>query len=428
MLSQDKAVSRSPASRPFFGTSVVRAAFVLAAFGWGVGLYGPPVFLHAVVQRTGWSLALVSSAVTVHFLVGAGVVALLPRLHGRFGLPAVTMVGAVAAAIGVLGWATAGAPWQLFIAVALTGAGWVTMGAVAINAVIAPWFSRERPMALAKAYNGASIGGVLFSPLWVALIAYAGFVSAAIIVGGVMCVVVAALARGVFAKTPASLGQAADGDDPAAPPPPATAAQVHRPLAGRLLWRDRRFVTLAAGMATGLFAQIGMLAHLFSLLVPAMGAQRAGLLMGGATACAIVGRVAVARVMPADADRRLVACAGYAVQMVGTLVLLAAGPEQVGWMVFGVLLFGSGIGNATSLPPLIAQAEFSRDEVQRVVALIVATAQATYAFAPAVFGLLLAAAADGPLRIGGPVAGFFVAVLVVQLATIGLYLAGRVAR
>ena len=32
----------------FYGWRVVGAAFVLAMFGWGVGFYGPPVYLHAV--------------------------------------------------------------------------------------------------------------------------------------------------------------------------------------------------------------------------------------------------------------------------------------------------------------------------------------------------------------------------------------------
>lgn len=52
----------------------------------------------------------------------------------------------------------------------------------------------------------------------------------------------------------------------------------------------------------------------------------------------------------------------------------------------GMMLFGVGIGNATSLPPLIAQAEFPRHQVARVVTLIVAIAQGCYAFAPALFG------------------------------------------
>ena len=104
-------------SRPvFFGWHVVAAAFVLAIFGWGVGFYGPPVYLHAVREARGWSLALVSLAVTVHFLVGAAVVANLPKLYRRFGVAAVTKAGAVSLALGILGWAMAREPWQLFAA------------------------------------------------------------------------------------------------------------------------------------------------------------------------------------------------------------------------------------------------------------------------------------------------------------------------
>ena len=62
-----------------------------AAFGWGLGLHmarrSTP---DAVREARGWSLLLVSTAVTVHFLFGAIVVANLPRLYSRFGIPTVT--------------------------------------------------------------------------------------------------------------------------------------------------------------------------------------------------------------------------------------------------------------------------------------------------------------------------------------------------
>ena len=51
-------------------------------------------------------------------------------------------------------------------------------------------------------------------------------------------------------------------------------------------------------MALGLFAQIGLITHLFSLLVPALGAQRAALAMGLATGSAIAGRTLVGWVSP----------------------------------------------------------------------------------------------------------------------------------
>src|SRR4249920_1798430 len=303
---------------PLFGRRVVRAAFALAMFGWGIGFYGPPVYLHAVIERTGWSLAWVSTAVTLHYLFGALVVAQLPRLHARFGVGVTAVVGAVIATLGVLGWATCNQPWHLIAAALLSGGGWVTMGAVAVNAVIAPWFVRTRPAALAKAYNGASIGGVVFSPLWVALIGAWGFANAALAVGLATIGVMAWLHKTVFAVTPTSVGQLADGD--AAPVPASSGAAIEAPaLVGASLWRDRRFQTLALGMAIGLFAQIGLLAHLFVLLVPVLGAQAAGWAMGFGTACAIAGRYIVAWSMPVGADRRTVAAIAYGVQLIGTL-------------------------------------------------------------------------------------------------------------
>src|ERR1043165_8726847 len=87
----------------FYGWRVVAAVFVLATFGWGLGFYGPPVYLHAVHESRGWSLNVISTAVTVHFLFGAIVIANLPRLYARFGLARVTKAGSVALAIGVAG-------------------------------------------------------------------------------------------------------------------------------------------------------------------------------------------------------------------------------------------------------------------------------------------------------------------------------------
>lgn len=404
----------SPA--PFFGRRVVAAAFVLAVFGWGLGFYGPPVYLQSVREARDWSVVLVSSAVTLHFLVGAVVVANLPALYRRFGLPAVTKAGAVLLALGIVGWAVAQQPRQLLLATFLSGAGWVAMGAAAVNAIVAPWYAVRRPAALSMAYNGASIGGVVFSPLWVAAIAAFGFPVAAAVIGAIMIVTVWFLADHVFAHTPQSLGQVQDGE--ILTPVAGTTRPVERSLTGTLLWRDRRFLSLAAAMALGLFAQIGLIAHLFSLLVPEFGGPAAGILMGLATAAAIAGRTLVGWLMPQGSDRRLVACLSHVVQIAGSLALLCAAGTDVMLLVAGVLLFGAGIGNTTSLPPLIAQVEFSKADVQRVVPLIVAVGQGTYAFAPAAFGWL---------RTLSPAEGMlvFVAAALIQAAAIALFLLGR---
>ncbi|RMM82774.1 Membrane protein [Pseudomonas coronafaciens pv. striafaciens] len=364
----------------FLGRKVVAATFVMAVFGWGIGFYGPPIFMYAVIQKTGWSAALCSAAVTVHFLAGTLVVISLPALYKRVGFPWTTVSGAGILAVGIFGWTIATQPYQLFLAAVLSGFGWVTMGAAAVNTAISPWLVSKRPRALAMAYNGASIGGVIFSSGWVYLIGRFGFSLAAIVVGVVSIAIIALLALTVFRFRPEHLGQQPDGihhpaDDLAQP-------QDATPITLR---GNRQFITLAAAMSLGLFAQIGLISQLFMLLVDHVAEQRAGLAMGIATVSAIAGRLLSARLMQTSLNRRNVACLSYGCQLLGCMVLMLINIDAA-WLWVGMVLFGLGIGNATSLPPLIAQAEFPRQQVTRVVTLIVAIAQGCYAFAPVFFG------------------------------------------
>jgi MFS family permease len=192
-----------------------------------------------------------------------------------------------------------------------------------------------------------------------------------------------------------------------------------------LLWRDLGFLTLAAGMALGLFAQIGLIVHLFSLLVPALGATRAGLAMGLVTAMAITGRSLIGWAMPAHADRRLMACASYAVQIAGCVAFIAADGTSEPLLLLGVVLFGVGFGNGTWLPPLIAQVEFVGADVPRVVALIVAISQATYAFAPVAFGMIRELTPHSAGVESGDAPSLFVVAAIVQGLAICAFLAGR---
>jgi hypothetical protein len=73
--------------------------------------------------------------------------------------------------------------------------------------------------------------------------------------------------------------------------------------------------------------------------------------------------------------------------------LLAFGGSAAA-LLTGCVLFGLGVGNLVSLPPLIAQRDFARIDVNAVVALVVAINQAVFAFAPGVFGMLRDLSAD----------------------------------
>ena len=77
------------------------------------------------------------------------------------------------------------------------------------------------------------------------------------------------------------------------------------------------------------------------------------------------------------------------------------------------------------MPPLIAQVEFVKEDVPRVVALIVAIAQGTYAFAPAVFGLIRELTATMAHAEPAAAPYVFVTAATIQALCIGVFLIGR---
>src|SRR5690348_9784305 len=63
--------ARHLSSMAFHGWRVVAVCFVIASFGWGLGLFGSSVYLQAVTRQHGWAVAEVASAITLFFLVSA---------------------------------------------------------------------------------------------------------------------------------------------------------------------------------------------------------------------------------------------------------------------------------------------------------------------------------------------------------------------
>ncbi|MCK1636312.1 MFS transporter [Bradyrhizobium sp. 157] len=397
------------AASRFFGWSVAWSAFAIAVFAWGIGFYGPSVFLQSLHESRGWPISKISMAITAHFLVSAIIIAYLPEIHRRLGIAVTTFIGAVATATGLIFWSGAREPWQLFVAAIPSGAGWAMTSGAALNAIVAKWFDRDRPMAIALAFNGASVGGVLFVPIWVYLIRSIGFPSAALLVGGCMVAAVAYLCVRFLARSPGEMGLAPDGaaSHQAAPSPKPRRTRTE-------IIRTSRFITISAAFSLGLFAQIGLLAHLVARLTPDLGISYAGSLVSLATICAIIGRTLTGKWI-GEHDRRLAAAINFAVQIGGVLLLIFS----TGWvgLTLGCVLFGLGIGNLTSLPPLIVQKEFEREDVGTAVALIIAINQGVFAFAPAIIGAIRDTTANYQLP--------FALIAMVQFLAVAIILLGR---
>jgi predicted MFS family arabinose efflux permease len=301
--------------------------------------------------------------------------------------------------------------WQMFPAALLTGAGYATMSAAAINAMVSRWFERDRPKALSLALNGASVGGVIFAPLLVYLIATLGFEIATLAIATGMIALTWPLAIRFLGPAPEDLGLAPDGRSDG----PSTSRPRKATLTRGQLLRDKRFLTMSAAFALGLFAQVGLFTHLIVRLSPVFGASGAAAAVSLAAICAVIGRTLLGWFI-GDRDRRLAASASFLVQATGVLLLAFGGGLTT--LSLGCILFGLGVGNLISLPPLIAQNEFERGDVGPVFALLTAINQAVFAFAPAFFGQLREATASYVLPFMIAAAAYLMSALIVAVGRV----------
>lgn len=370
----------------FHGWKVVAVCLVAAVFAWGLGLFGSSVYLHALTADRGWSVSLVSGAVTLFYLVNA---ALLPAVGSgidRWGPRAVLAGGACAIALGVAGLGFVESPWQLYLAFAVMGLGWATLSTTGLSATVAPWFERRQGQTIAIVLMGASVAGIVAAPLLLAGIERIGFRATVALAGALAAAVLLPLILVLLRhRGPHSLGLLPDG----AAAPAAPAAASPSPPARRWTWaaaiRTPALQSVAAAFALALLVQVGFLTHHVKIAEPMLGAAGAGLLVSATGLAALLGRFFLAAVADRVRLRRLAALM-LALQVLA-LAALAALPTPA-MLIAASLAFGFGVGNVTTLSPIIVRREFGAAAFGAIYGIAATIIQVGLAFGPSVYGLL----------------------------------------
>jgi MFS family permease len=361
------------ASIRYEGWRIVAVCFLLATFGWALGFYGQTVYLAELKRIFGWPAALIASATTFFYLVGAVLVAFLSDAIRAIGPRRCLLAGIVTLATATALLGRIETPLQLFAAYGLLAVGWAGTSLGAVTNTIGLWFDKKRGMAISLALNGASFGGVVGVPLMAAAIGAYGFGTATLIGAGILLVVMIPAVLLVIGTPPRR---------PA--PPPGTVVETMAQMRSQAL-RDRKFITLITAFSLVLFVQVGFIVHLIAYLDPLIGRERAAAAVSLLTLMAVVGRLLVGTVID-RVDQRIVSAVSFLSQSVALIVLLSATNSTV---IFGCCaLFGFSVGNLITLPALIVQREYPPQAFGVLVSLLTAVTQVAYSFGPGVVGLL----------------------------------------
>ena len=362
------ACSRSELAR--FWPAIL-ACFVAAVFGWGFGFSGASVYLAELQRLHGWSSALIASALTCYYLIGAvclaWVHAALRRL-GPFGLlaAATAMLG-----VGATLFTRSQQLWEMFTAAVPMAIGWAGCTMSAVPSVLALYFHEQRGLAISLALNGASAAGFTVAPILVQASQRLGVGTAVPLVAfAMLALMLPLLAIGL--RGAQNAGRAV--------------TQTNLALSAREAIRSWRFWSVALPFALALAAQVGLIVHLVSFLLPQLGASGAAMALALTSVAAMSGRLALATVIDRLNQRRT-AATSFCSQAAG-VVLMIVFPAQPWALYAGCIIFGLSVGNVITIPALIVQREFPTSAFGLVIGLSTAFGQFTFALSPALLGLV----------------------------------------
>jgi MFS family permease len=174
--SLDSSQKRPPLSLPFhYGWFILVLCFLTTLTSAGVRS-SPSVLIHPLEAEFGWSRALIASAVSMNLLLFGIAAPISGWLIDRFGPRKVMMGSLTLLILGVSGTMTMNQFWQFFLVWGvIVGLGAGGVGSVLTATVGNRWFFAKRGLVLGILGSASSAGQIIFLPLFMAMITYAGW-------------------------------------------------------------------------------------------------------------------------------------------------------------------------------------------------------------------------------------------------------------
>jgi MFS family permease len=379
MLDSQKAQAGQEGSLRYPGWRVVFVCFWMAVFAWGFGFYGHSVYLAELQRLHGWPAAAIGSASTVYYLTSAVLIAFVSDAIAAMGTRRFVLAGVGMLAVSALALPHVSSLPHVYVVYLVMAFGWAALSLGGITNILGPWFQARRGFAISVALNGASMGGVALAPALVWLSGEFGFASAMRLMTGCMLVTLIPMVwvwmRAPGAMMPASVSIAAPG----------AALHSASPSGKLAALKDPRFWSVTGPFALALASQVGFIVHFVAYLTPLLGRTGTGWALAITTTMAVIGRVGLGTVID-RLDQRLVSAVSFTSQAAALFVMTQTTNELV--LIGACAAYGLSVGNLITFPALIIQREFEPQAFGMIIALSTAVNQFTYAFGPALLGLI----------------------------------------
>lgn len=365
----------------FYGWWIVAACMLLATVSWSLGIFGMGVYIYALTTLQGFSVTTVSTGVTVAYMLGALLSVSVGKTIARKGPQWVVAFGAFAMGTGVSLMPYCTEKWHVIASFFVLGLGMSCLSTNTVGSTLAPWFERFQGRAMSTSMLGASIAGMISTPLLMLGINAWGFQTTAALAAITAVALVWPLAFFVLKKCPDDLGLHPDG----------IACLKDTQIPASIPWRLKQavatvqFKTVVVAFGIGLLVQVGFLSHHVPIAIPVLGVEGAAAVVFAAGFASLVGRLLLARY----SDHLDVRIVGTFVLLIAAFSLLGLAVLPMNWaFVLFSITYGLTCGNVTTLSPIIVRREFGAASFGIVYGFAAAFIQLAMAFGPTLYGVI----------------------------------------
>ena len=176
MNTPDRNPKRPPIALPFYyGWFIISLCFLTTLTSAGVRS-SPSVLIHPLEAEFGWSRTMIASAVSMNLLLFGVAAPVSGWLIDRIGPRMLMLCSLTMLIVGVSGTMAMTEFWQFFLVWGvIVGIGAGGVGSVLTATVGNRWFVARRGLALGILGSASSTGQIIFLPLFMAMITYAGW-------------------------------------------------------------------------------------------------------------------------------------------------------------------------------------------------------------------------------------------------------------
>ncbi len=359
----DVAVPSRVARLPFFyGWFVVAGVFVLCLPVSGLAFYGLSVYLRALVNERGFSIAAISGATALSYALGGPIGLVVARQVNRRDPRPMILIGAVGAATALALLGSATEVWQIYALYALLGCSTSLNSLVVGTTLVTRWFHRRRAGALALAISGLTTGGLLVAPLASWIISRQGLAAAMPKLGLLYLLLAIPIPLLLLRPDPLAMGLRPDGD---ADPLPGARVMAAASWDYALAIRSRAFMTVTATLVFSQLAQVGGIAQLFNAASSRTDEATGRLCLMLVTIMGLAGRLAGASLASRIGSRRFaVGC--YTAQGLGWAAVAVSYSRPA--LLVASVLTGLTVGNTLLLHPLLLSEYFGPGSYAKIFA------------------------------------------------------------